>query len=70
MIMVRFEKDRFIVEIKTGTNPMEDWLNLVHGLLSVLQAQETGSGIEDSNRPVYWLLQNMMPEWEDAKRMV
>ena len=68
--MVRFEKDRFIVEIKTGMNPMEDWLNMIHGLLNVLQAQETGSGIEDSNRSVYWLLQNMMPEWEDAKRMV
>lgn len=70
MNMVRFEKDRFIVEIKTGMNPMEDWLNMIHGLLNVLQAQETGSGIEDSNRSVYWLLQNMMPEWEDAKRMV
>ena len=26
--MVRFEKDRYIIEVYTGSDPVESWLNL------------------------------------------
>ena len=38
--MVRFEKDRFIIEVKTGINPIENWLGTIQDLLSVLRAQD------------------------------
>ncbi|WP_289160491.1 hypothetical protein [uncultured Parabacteroides sp.] len=66
--MVRFEKNKFIIEVPTGGNPVEDWLNTMRGVMNVLGNENP----EIQNEGYYhalWLLQNMLPEWEEAKKM-
>ena len=65
--MVRFEKDRFIIEVVTGTNPAENWIELVKQLSTLLAAHDDGTPND------YWLVADLfgdlMPDYEQAKRM-
>lgn len=67
--MVRFEKDRFIIEVKTGINPIENWLGTIQDLLSVLQSQDPDLANGETHYFTFALLEEMLPEWEDAKKM-
>lgn len=67
--MVRFEKDRFIIEVKTGINPIENWLGTIQDLLSVLRAQDPDLANGEKHYFTFALLEEMLPEWEDAKKM-
>ena len=66
--MVRFEKDRFIIEIGTGINPEETWIELVKQLSTLLSAYTDGTPND------FWLVADLfgelMPDSEQAKRMV
>lgn len=65
--MVRFEKDRFIIEVYTCTNPAENWIELVKQLSTLLSAHDDGTPND------YWLVVDLfgdlMPDYEQAKRM-
>lgn len=65
--MVRFEKDRFIIEVYTCTNPTENWIELVKQLSTLLAAHDDGTPND------YWLVADLfgdlMPDYEQAKRM-
>jgi len=67
--MVRFEKDRFIIEVKTGINPIENWLDTIQDLLSVLRSQDPDLANGETHYFTLALLEEMLPEWEDAKKM-
>ena len=67
--MVRFEKDRFIIEVKTGINPIENWLDTIQDLLSVLRSQDPYLANGETRYFTLALLEEMLPEWEDAKKM-
>lgn len=65
--MVRLEKGRFVVEIPTSEDPTEDWLDTMSELIDLLgdherQATETFRTCQ--------LLKQMLPDWEQAKKMV
>lgn len=66
--MVRFEKDRFIIEIVTKTNPIETWLETKKEMVRLLQDQAE----EEPHKYYYYLnlLEGMMPDWETAKKMI
>lgn len=66
--MVRFEKDRFIIEVMTGINPEGNWIELVKQLSMLLSAYVDGTPND------FWLVVDLfgdlMPDVELAKRMV
>ena len=66
--MVRFEKDRFIIEVITVTNPMEAWIETHNQLIDVLQGQSTE--MLAINNHVLELIREMMPDWSTAKKMI
>ena len=65
---VTFKPESFIVEVKTGTSPIESWMETQHELFDVLEQDD---GISKSERIHYLeLLRNMMPDEETAKKMM
>ena len=67
--MVRFEKDKFIVEVPTAGNPAEDWLGTLNDLIDVLRSEDSDLR-GDGHFHTFWLLQQLLPEREVAKKMV
>lgn len=66
---VEFKDDRFTITIPTGTNPIEDWLELHNELLTILSMWDSQSNIMENPWRVLWLLEHMMPEWDVALKM-
>jgi hypothetical protein len=66
--MVRFEKDKLIIEIKT-TTPHEDWLSMHASLCDLLRFVNRDTLIEDSHDSAIDLLSNMVPDWETSTKM-
>lgn len=67
--MVRFEKDKYIIEIPAPSGPVEEWQNL-HGELTDLLGSLRGDAMPPDG--IYWvstLLREMMPDWETARSM-
>ena len=65
--MVRFEKDRFIIEIVTNANPIETWIETMKELSDLISSQDKEM---TTNR--YWvngLMIGMMPDIDTAKKM-
>lgn len=65
--MVRFEKDRFIIEVYTGINPVENWIELVKQLSMLLSMHSEGTPND-----LYYvadLFSDLMPNYDQAKRM-
>ncbi len=65
--MVTFTKDSFVVEVKTGHGPVENYLETANDIINVLQNQE-----EDLLQKNYYLLEllrQMLPDYEQAKAM-
>lgn len=67
--MVRFEKDRYIIEIHTGCNPIEDYLLLQQSLLDLLSNVNQDNIISDTFYRVPDFLAELIPDWETAKKM-
>lgn len=66
---VEFFDDRFVITLKTGTNPIEDWLDLHNELLTVLGTWDSQLNVMENPWRMLWLLESMMPEWETALKM-
>lgn len=68
--MVRFEDDRFTIEVETGCDPIEDWMGLheeIVYLVSLIdQDNIPAGGLCHTSR----LLCDMMPAWDTARKMV
>jgi hypothetical protein len=68
--MVRFEKDGFTIHVHTGTNPVEEWMNLHDQLLDMIGTVDESSGTAPNDfYRVFMLLQDMMPDYLTAKKM-
>lgn len=65
---VVFHRDKFIIEIKTGASPIESWLNLQQELIDVLRSEDVQ--LAEKRPHCMELLQNMLPDLEQASKMV
>lgn len=67
--MVVFDKDRYTIEVITGTDPVEDWQEL-HREISYIFTLITPENIPTSG--LYHLanlIKELQPKWEVAKKM-
>lgn len=68
--MVTFEKGQLLIKFKTQSST-EDWLNIIHELIGLLQSenalQEKGDSPDASRFYVLELLREMMPTWEQLR---
>ena len=65
---VTFKKEGFTIEVKTGTNPIESWIETHDELLDALQSEEEGMHVIRTR--YIELLRSMMPDVETAKKML
>lgn len=65
---VTFNKTSFTIEVETGHNPIELWLDTQEQLIDALQAENIEM---HGNRYAYLeLLRSMQPDFDTAKKMV
>lgn len=68
--MMQVNKEGLNISIKS-TSPAEDWLNLVHELIGLLQSESILQEKEEIPRCCRYyileLLREMMPTWEQLK---
>lgn len=67
--MVRFEKDRLVIEIQTHGRPVEYWLELQRSLLDMLRNTSSGNMVENTFYTVPDFLQELMPDYETLAKM-
>lgn len=63
--MVRFEKDRYIIEVKTGSYPGENWAQALHQMVWLLNNQSLDCGKVEQYE-VLNLLDEMLPTVDQA----
>lgn len=66
--MVRFEDDRFFIEVPGYGNPMETWSEMTAELIDVIGALDRDMINVDELRFVTWLLRAMMPDIDSIKK--
>jgi len=67
--MVRFEKDRYIIKVVTHCNPVEEWQDLMTGIYELMRKMPAGEEVPERFYAVINFLLEMLPDWEQAKRM-
>ncbi|MGM9817696.1 MAG: hypothetical protein ACI30B_01780 [Paludibacteraceae bacterium] len=67
--MVRFEKDRLVIEIQTHGRPVEYWMELQRGLLDMLRYTTQETLIEETFYTVPDFLRELMPDYETLAKM-
>ena len=70
MNMVRFEEDRYIIEVYTGGFPVEDYLDLQNEIIYVFGIINQENIRSDGFLQLANLLSAMLPDFETAKKMV
>lgn len=68
--MVQFNATSFTVTVETGTNPIEDWLELQGEILGVMAALDTKGNCMEMPYRLINLLRDMQPDWATAKKMI
>lgn len=66
----QFNEKGYTITVYTGGNPMESWLLLHNELLRILSAWDAENDIMETPTHILSLLEDMMPEWETAKKML
>jgi len=67
--MVTFRENGFVIEVTTGSTPIETWMATHDQLLALLG--DVDNDMRDGNYYyVIELLREMMPDWETAKKMI
>ena len=68
---VTFKEDSFCIEVKTHGNPVEVWKETYRSLLCYIGMEcESTSIPHDARYHLTYLLESMLPRWEDAQKMV
>ncbi len=67
--MVRFEKDRYIIEVYTGGIPVEDYLDLQNEIIYMFSIINQENIRSDGFLQLANLLSAMLPDFETAKKM-
>jgi len=65
--MVRFESDKLVIELFTGGDPRESWMDLSKDLIRVLQNENPELRGQDNHYEVYNLLDALLLEWKQVK---
>lgn len=65
---VKFRDDGYSIDIHTVTNPVEDWLDLQEELLSLIIYNSEDCGHHPWKAAAF--LRQLLPEFDDAKKMV
>ena len=68
--MVRFEKDKMIIEYTAGCNAVEEWLGLHDELTFVLTSIPPEQMPHDGLWRIAELLSAMVPDYETARKML
>ena len=66
--MVRFEDKKLVIEINSH-GPAEDWLNIYTGICDVVRNVDSDTIMNSSFGFVIDFMQQLAPDWEDAKKM-
>jgi len=61
--MIKFEKDKFTIEVRTNSNPIEAWLETQEALLDLL---ENADFHKNTYYHVFVLLKEMLSDMEQA----
>lgn len=67
--MIHFEKDRFTIEVYTGINPIEQYLDLQKEILNVFCIIDGDNIPQDGLYNLSNLLLAMQPDFDTAKRL-
>lgn len=66
--MVRFEPKKLVIEIDTYS-PVDTWLNLHRGLCGIVRTVEHDSIRDDNFFCVIDFMEEIMPDYSEAKKM-
>jgi hypothetical protein len=66
--MVRFEKDRYIIEVVTGCDPTENWIELQKSIQDLIR-NVNRDNLSDNFFNSVDFLQELIPNWDIAKKM-
>ena len=66
--MVQFTEKNIVITYDAGGSPIDDWLGLFNGLLALMRTQS--EDFLDANVHVVTLLEQMLPDYDLAKRMI
>jgi hypothetical protein len=67
--MVRFNEESFTIEVRTGGNPVEDWMCLHVSLCDIIRSVRSDTMADETFWATIELLQSLQPEWEVARKM-
>lgn len=70
--MVRIEKDKLVVEIGTGAFPASRWLDVMRDLIRCISIADKDR-VDNNTDCIYGvcdLLEAMLPDEEDARKMI
>jgi len=67
--MVLFKKDSFTIELNTGSNPVENWMNTRNELIELLQVANPEMIVGRSFFHVLELIRELDPDYHIARRM-
>lgn len=68
--MVRFEKDKLVIEYTAGCNAVEEWIGLYDELTFVLTSLTPEQMPKEGLWRIVELLSAMVPDYETARKMI
>lgn len=66
--MVTFSEDGFTIEVKTGINPTDAWLDTHDEMIDMLQSED--KEMHENRFRYLELIRSMMPNKQTAKKMI
>jgi len=66
--MTRFEKDRYVIEVEAGCDPVWNYFEFVRGIYCLIQSIPQDEVVPPKFYAVFNFLLDILPDWEDAKR--
>lgn len=68
--MVIFKDKSFTIQVKTASNPIEDWIEMHNELCDLLQNTNPDMMVGRNYFWVYQLLREMMPDITTVRKMI
>lgn len=68
--MMKFHEKGYTIEVHTGIQPYEDWIDVMNGLLDLLMLQDGDMRERKANYFVFKLMSDMMPTAENLREYI
>lgn len=68
--MVRFDKDKLVIEYTAGCNAVEEWIGLQEELVYVFSIMNSNNVPKDGLWRLANLMEAMVPDFDTAKKML